>query len=131
MTHSRPLVARRHYVETGNLRHFRVDFAAPGDLATTLSKEDSADGRVLVALCESAADCEDASLFARSAEVKDRKDVIVAVPQPLSGLSSTVVELQPGEDIHVEFARATAVLAQLPGASFYHRLRERFGRLAR
>jgi NAD+ kinase len=42
-----------------------------------------------------------------------------------------VVELHPGEDIHVEFARATAVLAQLPGASFYHRLRERFGRLAR
>ncbi len=42
-----------------------------------------------------------------------------------------VVELAPGEDIHVEFARATAMLAQLPGASFYHRLRERFGRLAR
>jgi NAD+ kinase len=42
-----------------------------------------------------------------------------------------VVELHPGEDIHVEFARSTAVLAQLPGASFYHRLRERFGRLAR
>ena len=42
-----------------------------------------------------------------------------------------VVELPPGEDIHVEFARATALLAQLPGASFYHRLRERFGRLAR
>jgi NAD+ kinase len=42
-----------------------------------------------------------------------------------------VVELHPGEDVHVEFARATAVLAQLPGASFYHRLRERFGRLAR
>jgi len=42
-----------------------------------------------------------------------------------------VVELQPGEDIHVEFARATSLLAQLPGASFYHRLRERFGRLAR
>ncbi len=42
-----------------------------------------------------------------------------------------VVELGPGEDIHVEFARVTALLAQLPGASFYHRLRERFGRLAR
>jgi NAD+ kinase len=42
-----------------------------------------------------------------------------------------VIELQPGEDIHVEFARATALLAQLPGASFYHRLRERFGRLSR
>lgn len=41
-----------------------------------------------------------------------------------------MLELQPGEDIHVEFARCTAMLAQLPGASFYHRLRERFGRLA-
>ena len=41
-----------------------------------------------------------------------------------------VLQLQPGEDIHVEFARESALLAQLPGASFYHRLRERFGRLA-
>jgi NAD+ kinase len=31
----------------------------------------------------------------------------------------------------VEFGRQFGVLAQLPGASFYHRLRERFGRLAR
>jgi NAD+ kinase len=40
-------------------------------------------------------------------------------------------ELPAGEDIHVGFARSTATLAQLPGASFYHRLRERFGRLAK
>jgi NAD+ kinase len=39
-------------------------------------------------------------------------------------------ELAPGEDLHVEFGRTHALLAQLPGASFYHRLRERFGRLA-
>jgi len=41
------------------------------------------------------------------------------------------LELPPGEDIHIEFGREHGVLAQLPGASFYHRLRERFGRLAR
>jgi NAD+ kinase len=35
------------------------------------------------------------------------------------------------QDITVEFGRSTALLAQLPGATFYHRLRERFGRLAR
>jgi NAD+ kinase len=35
------------------------------------------------------------------------------------------------QDIVVEFGRSTAQLAQLPGATFYHRLRERFGRLAR
>jgi NAD+ kinase len=39
-------------------------------------------------------------------------------------------EIAPGEDIVVEFATTSALLAQLPGASFYHRLRERFGRLA-
>ncbi|HWT24869.1 MAG TPA: NAD(+)/NADH kinase [Solirubrobacteraceae bacterium] len=42
-----------------------------------------------------------------------------------------VTELPAGEDLHVEYARAQGLLAQLPGASFYHRLRERFGRLAR
>jgi NAD+ kinase len=42
-----------------------------------------------------------------------------------------VTELPAGEDIHVEFVRDQGLLAQLPGASFYHRLRERFGRLAR
>jgi len=41
------------------------------------------------------------------------------------------VELPAGEDIHIEFGRTFGTLAQLPGASFYHRLRERFGRLAR
>jgi NAD+ kinase len=40
-------------------------------------------------------------------------------------------ELPAGEDIHVEFGKSFGTLAQLPGASFYHRLRERFGRLAR
>jgi NAD+ kinase len=39
-------------------------------------------------------------------------------------------EIPPGEDLHVDFARSHGTLAQLPGASFYHRLRERFGRLA-
>jgi NAD+ kinase len=42
-----------------------------------------------------------------------------------------VTQLPAGEDIHVEFVRNQGLLAQLPGASFYHRLRERFGRLAR
>ncbi|HWK29664.1 MAG TPA: NAD(+)/NADH kinase [Solirubrobacter sp.] len=41
------------------------------------------------------------------------------------------LELSPGEDVHVEFGLTHGTLAQLPGATFYHRLRERFGRLAR
>ncbi|MEI6447437.1 MAG: NAD(+)/NADH kinase [Actinomycetes bacterium] len=39
-------------------------------------------------------------------------------------------ELGPGADVEVSFVGCEAVLAQLPGSSFYQRLREKFGRLA-
>jgi NAD+ kinase len=38
--------------------------------------------------------------------------------------------LGSGESLTVHFVRDVACLAQAPGSSFYHRLRERFGRLA-
>jgi NAD+ kinase len=40
-------------------------------------------------------------------------------------------ELPAHQDVAVEFGETVALLCHLPGASFYHRLRERFGRLAR
>ena len=40
-------------------------------------------------------------------------------------------ELPAGQEVGVDFGSTQALLCQLPGASFYHRLRERFGRLAR
>jgi NAD+ kinase len=40
-------------------------------------------------------------------------------------------DLPAGQDLTVQFGASHALLAQLPGASFYHRLRDRFGRLAR
>jgi NAD+ kinase len=41
-----------------------------------------------------------------------------------------VCELAAGEALTVRFAQSQTVLAQMPGANFYHRLRETFGRLA-
>lgn len=38
--------------------------------------------------------------------------------------------LGPGETMSARFVREAAELAQMPGSSFYHRLREKFGRLA-
>jgi NAD+ kinase len=38
--------------------------------------------------------------------------------------------LAPGESIEVRFVPDAMALAQLPGFSFYHRLREKFGRIA-
>jgi NAD+ kinase len=39
-------------------------------------------------------------------------------------------EIAPGEAIHARFANDVGTIAQLPGSSFYRRLREKFGRLA-
>jgi NAD+ kinase len=41
-----------------------------------------------------------------------------------------VCALPHGETITIRFAPRCALLAQLPGANFYHRLRDKFGRLA-
>ena len=41
-----------------------------------------------------------------------------------------VGEIEPGATIGARFARDVGTLAQLPGTSFYRRLREKFGRLA-
>jgi NAD+ kinase len=41
-----------------------------------------------------------------------------------------VCELPTGDSLEASFLDGQAVLAQLPGATFYHRLREKFGRLA-
>jgi NAD+ kinase len=41
-----------------------------------------------------------------------------------------VASLAPGDALDVRFADAVGRLAQLPGSSFYHRIREKFGHLA-
>ncbi len=41
-----------------------------------------------------------------------------------------VCEISPGEDINARFEAAATALAQLPGSSFYKRLRAKFGRLS-
>jgi len=41
-----------------------------------------------------------------------------------------VASLDPGGELEVRFREAMGTLAQLPGASFYHRIREKFGWLA-
>jgi NAD+ kinase len=42
----------------------------------------------------------------------------------------TVTDLQPRRRLDVTFADGEVLLAQIPGATFYHRFRDKFGRLA-
>ena len=41
------------------------------------------------------------------------------------------MDLAPGDELEVRFRHGVGSLAELPGATFYHRMREKFGRLAR
>jgi len=95
---TRPLVARRHYIKTGNLRHFEIKYAAVPELASSLDVDAaSADGRVLVPLCETDEERHVALDFARSDQARTRPQLLVAVPKPLGTLAGLVHEARRWE----------------------------------
>src|SRR5262249_47460071 len=73
----RPLVARRHYIETGNLRYFDVRYVPVERIAETAAATSSADGVVVVALCETKTDCDKAEAVVRSDQFKRRKECLL------------------------------------------------------
>ena len=95
---TRPIVARRHYIETGNLRYFDVRYCTVAELAGLLNEcASTADGLILVPLCETVGERELALEFVRTPELEERPNWLVAVPQPLSNLASLVQEVQRWE----------------------------------
>lgn len=95
---TRPLVARRHYIETGNLRHFEVRFTPVAELSESLKfSHDVTDGVVVVALCETEEERREALNFAVSGAMDRRPEVLLAVPNPLNILAKLVQEVQRWE----------------------------------
>ncbi len=87
---TRPLVARRHYIETGNLRFLRVVYCPVADLVTHSKQEPAdADGTIFVPLCENQSEHRRALSLGEEASATKRGDLIrmVAVPRPLDQLS--------------------------------------------
>jgi hypothetical protein len=70
---SRPIVARAHYIQTGNLRYFDVFYCEPEDLRQKALGPPSgkADGVILVPLCETKQETDAASRTARELEGRD------------------------------------------------------------
>jgi hypothetical protein len=92
---TRPIVARRHYIETGVLRHFDVRYCSVADLPGVAEEvQSSADGQIIVPLCETVNDREVAILFAYSDNIAKRANWLVAVPPALSNLAGLVQEVQ-------------------------------------
>jgi hypothetical protein len=95
---TRPIVARRHYIETGNLRHCEVRYCSVVDLAPLLDQgSPDADGLIIVPLCETPAERRTAMSFATRSELKQRHHWLLAVPQPLNNLASLVQEVHRWE----------------------------------
>jgi len=90
---TRPIVARRHYIETGNLRHFEVCHAQISELnEALLSRVSSSDGLILVPLCENEAERRQALHFVNSGIFRDKPSILFALPKPLGNLAGLVQE---------------------------------------
>ena len=95
---TRPIVARRHYIETGNLRHAEVRYYAVADLSEALEKDISeSDGVIIVPLCETVEERKTALEFTKHPELGMRPHWLVAVPQPLKNLASLMQEVRRWE----------------------------------
>jgi hypothetical protein len=89
-----PVLARRHYIETGTLRHFEVRYAEVAALSEAAARVTEGDGLVVVALCESREECRSADAFAASPAASLRPEVLVAVPPPLRDLSAELQDVR-------------------------------------
>jgi hypothetical protein len=100
---SRPIVARAHYIKTGNLRYYDVVYCKPTDLRATAAQHRSqADGLILVPLCETYDDHKQARANALLLEKRDDGLIqLVAVPQPLTYLQPVVLDAQRWEWVQV------------------------------
>ena len=82
---ARPIAARRHYLTTGTLRYFDVRYVAVADIPSAAKTQPDADGAIIVALPQS----EGERSLARQAAMKaNRHDILIVVPDVLSGLSA-------------------------------------------
>jgi hypothetical protein len=90
---ARPLVARRHYIQTGNLRHFGVTYCGLTDLDRPAAQPaGTADGRIIIPLCETPEEVQLATKFALA--FADRPDTLIGITDPLASLSGLLLEVQ-------------------------------------
>lgn len=90
---SQPLVARSHYIKTGNLRYFDVVHCQPEQLMELASSyRSSADGFILIPLCESAEQSATCEATAKTITPHAEKIRLVAVPPPLTHLTQAVLD---------------------------------------
>jgi len=90
---TRPVVARRHYINTGNLRHFEVAYCDLVELEFSIKAPlNEADGRIVIPLCETVEEMQAAEKFARS--VQGSPELLIGLTEPLNDLEKLVHEVE-------------------------------------
>ena len=81
----RPIVARRHYIETGNLRYFEIQYLSASEFTVSLPPlNEGLDGKIITVLCDSPKERQQVLKIAKS--INDSQ-VIIAIPDPLHNVS--------------------------------------------
>ena len=90
---SRPIVARRHYIQTGNLRHFDVVYCGVLELERVASSAaGKSDGRIIIPLCETPEEVHLVERFATN--FLNRPEVVIGVTEPLGPLDGLMHEVE-------------------------------------
>ena len=90
----RPIVARRHYIQTGNLRHFSVQYVPVAQMRETLKIAgfDTSDGRIVIVLCDTEEDRQTALRDVELSQIEGTDLTLVAIPRALNALTKTLQE---------------------------------------
>lgn len=89
----RPLIARRHYIQTGTLRTFDVIYCNVRDVEIEAAKPlvDS-DGRILIPLCETQQDVMTVEAIVEKLTI--HSPTLIGIPEPLASLEGLVREVE-------------------------------------
>jgi len=89
----KPIVVRRHYIQTGNLRYFEIRYLSAHDfLELSPGPAKEADGTIIVVLSDTQQERRKVLIAAKSAAYTDHSDIIIACPSPLNNVAKYLHE---------------------------------------
>ena len=87
----RPIVARRHYIQTGNLRYFEIQYLSASEFdQSTPTLSEGVDGKIIIVLCDSPQERQQALQVAK---LINHSQLIIAIPAPLHNVAGYLRDL--------------------------------------
>ena len=86
------VLARRHYIETGTLRHFEVRYADSTNLVEAVDRPSEADGQVVFVLSDSPGERSKIIASDLIGRLANRPEIVLVVPPCLEGLAREVLD---------------------------------------